>query len=75
MHSDMICCASMLSSGEENFTTFMTAEVEEILKYKWYMGEKLGYDPLRDRSMNDICEEWITKYAASFRTWWFEKKQ
>jgi hypothetical protein len=46
------------------------AEIDEILKYKWYLGEKLGYDPLNDRSLNDICHEWIEKYAADFRQWW-----
>jgi hypothetical protein len=46
------------------------AEIDEILKYKWYLGERLGHDPLQDRSMNDICREWIEQYAAEFRVWW-----
>ena len=48
----------------------LRAEIEEIEKFKWCMGERLGHDPLQDRSMNDICQEWITKYAADFREWW-----
>jgi hypothetical protein len=31
----------------------------EIENYKWYLGERLGHDPLLDRSMKDICLEWI----------------
>jgi hypothetical protein len=38
------------------------------------MGERLGYDPLHDRSMNDICEEWIGTYAAAFRAWWHKQQ-
>ena len=48
----------------------LRAEIEEIEKFKWCLGERLGHDPLLDRSMNDICQEWITKYAADFRKWW-----
>jgi hypothetical protein len=53
----------------------LRAEIEEIEKFKWYMGERLGHDPLQDRSMNDICQEWISKYAADFRKWWQEEKK
>jgi hypothetical protein len=45
-------------------------QIVEIQKYKWYLGEALRHDPLDDRSMNDICIEWIHKYAADFRKWW-----
>jgi hypothetical protein len=50
------------------------AEINEIEKFKWYLGERLGHDPLQDRSMNDICEEWIAKYAADFRKWWQQRE-
>ena len=48
----------------------LRAEIQEIEKFKWCLGERLGHDPLKDRSMNDICQEWIAKYAADFRRWW-----
>jgi hypothetical protein len=53
----------------------LRAEIEEIEKFKWCLGVRLGHDPLQDRSMNDICQEWITKYAAEFRKWWQEKRK
>ncbi len=53
----------------------LRAEIEEIEKFKWCLGERLGHDPLLDRSMNDICQEWITKYAADFRKWWQEQRK
>ena len=53
----------------------LRAEIEEIEKFKWCLGERLGHDPLQDRSMNDICQEWITKYAADFRKWWQENRK
>jgi hypothetical protein len=53
----------------------LRAEIEEIEKFKWYLGERLGHDPLLDRSMNDICQEWINNYAAEFRRWWQERKK
>jgi hypothetical protein len=43
------------------------AEIEEIERYKWYLGERIGHDPLLDRSMNEICKEWIQQNALLFR--------
>ena len=53
----------------------LRAEIEEIEKYKWCMGERIGHDPLQDRSMNDICQEWIAQYAADFRKWWQQERR
>jgi hypothetical protein len=53
----------------------LRAEIEEIEKFKWCLGERIGHDPLIDRSMNDICQEWINKYAADFRKWWQERRK
>jgi hypothetical protein len=53
----------------------LRAEIEEIEKFKWCLGERLGHDPLQDRSMNDICQEWISKYAADFRKWWQQERR
>jgi hypothetical protein len=53
----------------------LRAEIEEIEKFKWCLGVQLGHDPLLDRSMNDICQEWITKYAADFRKWWQKSRK
>lgn len=48
----------------------LEAEIREMEKYKWYLGEKLQHDPLQDRSLNDIYCEWIEKYASDFRRDW-----
>jgi hypothetical protein len=56
-------------SGKEMAET-VKAEIDEIEKYKWYLGERIGHDPLIDRSMNDICNEWIEKHAQGFRKHW-----
>ena len=61
-------------SGREMEET-IKAEINEIEKYKWYLGERIGHDPLNDRSMNDICKEWIEKHAMAFRKHWEEEKQ
>ena len=53
-------------SGKEMEET-IKAEIEEIEKYKWYLGERIGHDPLLDLSMNEICREWIQQNARSFR--------
>jgi hypothetical protein len=60
-------------SGREMEET-IKAEIDEIEKYKWYLGERIGHDPLIDRSMNDICNEWIEKYAQCFRKHWEDVK-
>jgi hypothetical protein len=46
------------------------AQIKEIEKYRWYLGERLGRDPLLDRTKEEICAEWIAKHAAAFRAWW-----
>jgi len=53
----------------------LEAEIQEMEKYKWYLGEKLQHDPLNDRSLNDIYCEWIEKYATEFRRDWNMKNQ
>jgi hypothetical protein len=52
----------------------LEAEIVEMEKYKWYLGEKLQHDPLQDRSLNDIYCEWIEKYASDFRRDWDKNK-
>jgi uncharacterized coiled-coil DUF342 family protein len=37
-------------------------QVEEAKKYKWIMGQQLGYDP-----GNKAIEEWVIKYAKQYR--------
>jgi hypothetical protein len=64
---------SIKSKGE--MEEAIKAEINEIEKYKWYLGEKLGHDPLLDRSMDDICREWIEKHAEEFRKHWEEAKK
>jgi len=61
-------------SGKELEET-IKAELQEIEKYKWYLGERIGHDPLLDRSMNDICKEWIQQNARAFRENWERSKQ
>jgi hypothetical protein len=51
------------------------AQISEMERFKWFMGEQIGHDPLRDRSINEIYEEWIGKYGAAFRAWWEEQKR
>jgi hypothetical protein len=48
----------------------MIAELQEIDKYKWCLGVKLGHDPLNDRTLNDIYTEWISKNAKAFQSNW-----
>jgi hypothetical protein len=51
------------------------AQIAEMERFKWFMGEQIGHDPLRDRSINEIYEEWIEKFGAAFRKWWEEEKR
>jgi hypothetical protein len=62
------------ASGKEMEET-IKAEIEEIEKYKWYLGERIGHDPLMDRSMNEICKEWIQQNARAFREHWEKTKR
>ncbi|GAG12797.1 unnamed protein product [marine sediment metagenome] len=59
--------------AETKLKRFLKAEQVEIEKYKWDLGIQLCHDPLEDRSINDICFEWISKYAKEFRELWESK--
>jgi hypothetical protein len=54
---------------------YVKAQITEMERFKWSLGTQLGYDPLRDRSLNEIYTEWIQKYAAAFRGCWEEKNR
>ena len=55
---------------QDQFEAYLKAQMQEIDKYKWCLGEKLKHDPLQDRSYDEICMEWIGMYAADFRKNW-----
>lgn len=54
---------------------FLAAQCEEILKYKWCLGEQLHHDPLLDKTMEDIGHEWIQLFARRYREEWEEKRK
>jgi hypothetical protein len=60
-------------SAEAKLRKFLEDEKKEIEKYRWCLGITLCRDPLEDRSINDICIEWISRYAAEFRETWEHK--
>ncbi|MBN1306348.1 MAG: hypothetical protein JXA18_00420 [Chitinispirillaceae bacterium] len=62
-----------LNEFEEEFRSCLFAELEEIMKYKWFLGEAMKKDPLESMSMNEICLQWIEKYAKEFREYWKNK--
>jgi hypothetical protein len=57
-----------------NFENSLKAEIDEIMKYKWYLGESLKRDPLEVQSIDDISKDWINKHAHDFRVSWEQKK-
>lgn len=54
---------------------FLSAQIEEIMKYKWCMGVKLCHDPLLDKSMEEIGFEWVNLFAKQYRIEWVEKRK
>lgn len=62
------CLEDALS--EQELRESARAQLEEIARYQWYLGERLGRDPLLDRTREDIALEWIALYAADFRREW-----
>ena len=54
-------------SNESLFRECLFAQLEEIMQYKWFLGESMRRDPLEVMSMDEICLQWIEKYAAQFR--------
>jgi len=54
------------------FKEFLNDEIEEIYKFKWYLGEILHKDPLELYTLEEISTMWITQYAAEFRENWIK---
>jgi hypothetical protein len=57
----------------KEFRYFMEEQRHEIEKYKWCLGIELHHDPLNDRSLYEIAQEWLDKFAGRFRKEWEEK--
>lgn len=57
-------------SAERKLKKFLNDQKAEIEKYKWELGIQLCHDPLQDKSINEICVEWINEHAAEFRVQW-----
>ncbi len=58
------------SQFEEAFRKYLFAQLDEMMKYKWYLGEAMKRDPLECMSINEICLQWIEKYAKEFKAHW-----
>lgn len=56
--------------NEDEFKNCLFAQLDEIMKYKWYLGEAMKKDPLECMSMDEICLQWIERYAKEFREHW-----
>lgn len=60
-----MCGNNKLDINSEKFKQFLSDECSEMRKYKWIESEKAGYD-----LGNEAIQDWIKKYAASYRNWW-----
>lgn len=74
---EKICASGTLNcicqKAEKKLKKFLDDQKSEIEKYKWELGIKLCHDPLQDKSINEICFEWINAHAAEFREQWETK--
>ncbi len=52
-------------NSKDNFKEYMEDQVDEINRYKWIEGERLGYDP-----GISAVKDWISKYSQIFRDNW-----
>ena len=64
--------SSIQEIKKERLHDFLVAQIDEIYRYKWFMGEEIHYDPLYTYSMDDICMMWILNNAQTFRVEWIE---
>ncbi len=62
----------MSSKIKVRLKIYLDAQLEEIYKFKWILGEQMHSDPLNKYSMNDICLMWIATNATKFRVEWIE---
>lgn len=49
-----------------NLEKYLEAQREEIEKYIWCEGVRIGHNPREDRTENELGCEWIEKFAISF---------
>lgn len=57
---------------EQRLNTYLCAQIEEVYKYKWIMGEQMHKDPLEEFTLNEIFFMWINENAVSFRQQWIQ---
>jgi hypothetical protein len=50
------------------YCKFMKDQIEEIKKYKWLRSEEVGFD-----LGTSATQEWICKYAKTFRETWYKE--
>lgn len=77
MNENPICLSGKIQCecqiANTKLKKFLLDEMAEIERYKWNLGVQLCHDPLNDKSINDICIEWIIQYAVEFREAWEQK--
>ena len=61
--------------GRSDLQACLKAEIAEMDRFKWFLGERLGHDPLQDRSLNAIYIEWIESFGAAFREKWEQTRK
>lgn len=57
----------------ERLKEYLNAQIEEVYKYKWCMGETMCKDPLEEFTLNDIFIMWVQENAIKFRQTWIQK--
>jgi len=57
---------------EQRLKEYLNAQIEEVYKFKWCMGEEMHRDPLEEFTLNDIFIMWIHINASRFRVEWIQ---
>lgn len=56
--------------SREELRAFAKAQIQEMEQHLRRLQAESGYDPLSERSLNDIYGEWAQRHSAKFRKTW-----
>jgi hypothetical protein len=56
--------------SRDELRAFAKAQIQEMERHLCRLQAESGYDPLKEKSLNEICTEWAQRHSAQFRQGW-----
>ena len=60
--------------SRDELREFAEAQIREMERHLRRLQAEYGYDPLDEKSLNEICTEWAQRHSARFRQSWTNRQ-